>query len=378
MVTTTTVFFLFSSFLSWYFLLALYLRSLGANENQIGMAYVLTGAALNVTQVPGGYLADKYGRRLLLAIPTFVFPLLYLVAVFSSNWVLVVAALSISMAIMGLQMPPSYSIIAESVEEKDQEVAFGIFGIAVAASFAIGPGVGSFFTVSVDGIRAMMITTAALALPCGLARHFLIRDVMDHSAEGINLKKVIKAVDKNVILCLIAFIFFTFLIDTTIYGPFITLFSKDFFGLKEQPIQIMFTIGGVMGVIMSIFCGYLTRKLGAKKAFILGCLGHAILFIPWMHSRSYNEMLAIYSTTFIFLQLSFVAHDMLITNLTEIKTRSSVIGFVNTVAGFLGALAPRTCSQLAVSFGPKAPFYAAVVFAVLASVYAGLIQKNRS
>jgi predicted MFS family arabinose efflux permease len=377
-ISLLTVFLNYSAVLSWFFLLPLYLRHLGAKEEDIGLSYLVINGAFCVTQVLGGFMGDRVGRKKLFALPTFLFPAVYLVTAFAGSWPVVVAALGVCMALQGLQMPAMYSLVAESVDEKDRGLAFGLFNASAAASFVLGPGLGCLAGGSISGIRTMLIITACVALPCAVLRQVYLKDNFDHGAMNLKIREVFASFDRNVVMGLIAFIFYGFLINTTIYGPFITLFARDALKMNEQAIQLMFLLGGAASMFFNLLGGLVTRRFGARTAMMAGGLVHAFLFIPWIFAGSLPMAYGIFVVSYVFLQASFVAHDTILTGIAPIRTRSSTIGIINSTAGTLGAFAPWTGAALSVAFGPGAPFWGAVVFALLTSVYLAFVKAEKN
>ena len=246
------------------------------------------------------------------------------------------------------------------------------------ASFALGPGLGYLFANSAQGIRLMMLVTAGIMFPAAIMRYYWLHDMTDHQAGGINIKQVIGSFNKNLVICLFVYVFFTFLVNTTIYGPFITLFARDQMGLGQQAIQLLFLWGGVAGILLTLYAGHAAQKIGSRWAMAAGCIGHALFLIPWMFSRNLASASILYMFSYVFLQMSIIAHDTIIAEITKPETRSSVIGFTNTVAGLLGALIPRTGMMLYLAASPGAPFYMALGFALLTSIYTFMIKTETS
>ena len=71
-VLSGTVFLILTSLFTWYLLLPLHFRELGANDAEVGLAYSLLGIAFALMQFAGGLLADRYGRKLPIVLPTFL------------------------------------------------------------------------------------------------------------------------------------------------------------------------------------------------------------------------------------------------------------------------------------------------------------------
>lgn len=375
----------------WLFVLPIYLKRLGATEKEIGVGYLWLFMAFSISQIYGGYLADKIGRKKLLLYPSFFLPIVYIAAACSRDWVFVMALLTLGNLIQGLQTPALYSLMAESVEEKDRGMSFSILEISISMGYTIGPFIGAFLFGSewikpflnngliknCDPVQLMILMTGIALVPACFVR-FLIKDSAKHEDFQVTFTDIKNAFNSNLILLLFAFIFFGLMIDTTFYGPFIPLYAKENLGMDEKSILTMFMLGGLFAMFFNLVNGKLTSFLGSKKAMIVGTLGHAFLFVPWVMSGNVNTALAVYIPSYLFLQLSYIAHDTIMSEVTDIRTRSTVVGVFFTIPGLCGSLAPLIGSRLIAPFGPTAPFILALVFAVITVLLLSFVKSERN
>ena len=63
-----------------------YFRELGAPPFVIGLMGSVGAAMLGLVRIPGGYIADKYGRQQIIVTMTFSIALSYLFYVFAPDW----------------------------------------------------------------------------------------------------------------------------------------------------------------------------------------------------------------------------------------------------------------------------------------------------
>jgi len=385
--------FLLITFVStWLFLLPLYLKKLGATDQNIGTAYLFFVLAFSILQIPGGYIADRYGRKKIIAYPTFILPIFYIVAAMSNNWIVVMTCLTLGNLIQGIQLPALYSLMAESVDEKERGMGFSILEISLAAGFTVGPLLGNImlkssfikpliitlFKQDSDPVRLMLFLTGLVLIPCALLRLFGLKDSTSHEDFQVNVKEVIKAFDTKLAFLLISFIFYGLMIDTTFYGPFIPLYAKNVIKMTESSILMMFMWGGFFAIFFNLVSGKIIGMIGSQKGMIVGILGHSLLFIPWLFAPNFKVAVSLYIPTYLFLQLSYIAHDTLMSDLTHIRTRSTIMGVFFMVPGILGALAPEIGARLMTTFGPKAPFIMAIVFAILSVGFLLPVKPERN
>ncbi len=70
---------------TWYALLPLHLRSLGANELEIGGVFTTFMFARNLLGIVGGALGDRFGRRTMIALSTFAMGPFFILAAFADR-----------------------------------------------------------------------------------------------------------------------------------------------------------------------------------------------------------------------------------------------------------------------------------------------------
>jgi MFS family permease len=65
---------------------SLYIRELGASPSIIGLIGSLGSVILILTRIPGGHIADNYGRRKIIVTMTFVLASSFLFYAFAPSW----------------------------------------------------------------------------------------------------------------------------------------------------------------------------------------------------------------------------------------------------------------------------------------------------
>ena len=376
---------------TWLFILPLFLQRLGANDGQVGTAYLFFIMSFSVFQILGGFISDKIGRKKLLTYPSILLPLVYIAAAFSRHWIPVMAFLTVGNLIQGLQIPAIYSLMAESVPEEDRGKSFSIMEISISMGYTIGPFIGAVLLKSnilssiinsipikiLDPVQFMILLTGIALIPVAFLRFFL-KDTTVHEDYEVSFGDIVKAFTGNLVILLVVFIFFGLMIDTTFYGPFIALFAKEKLGMTEDSILRMFMFAGLFALFFNLVSGKITEKIGSKKAMVIGTLGHALLFIPWFLSQKALTAMIVFVPSYLFLQLAYIAHDTIMSDVTDIKTRSTIVGIFFTVPGILGALAPKLGAYLIKPFGLASPFVLGIVFAIITAILLSFVKTERN
>jgi DHA1 family multidrug resistance protein-like MFS transporter len=64
----------------------LYIKGLGASTFIVSSIYAVSTIVLSVARIPGGYIADRYGRRKIVVFMTFGVALSYLFYAYAPSW----------------------------------------------------------------------------------------------------------------------------------------------------------------------------------------------------------------------------------------------------------------------------------------------------
>ncbi|GAH99159.1 unnamed protein product, partial [marine sediment metagenome] len=130
-------------------------------------------------QFLGGILSDRFGRKLLIVIPSFLFPLIYILAGNSSRWTTLILFLIIANSLSALQLPSFYSMIAESVPKNKRGIAYSGFELFVILGITIGPAIGMMLIPRVE-IRYLFYFTSFVTFLCAIARILWLKETHHH------------------------------------------------------------------------------------------------------------------------------------------------------------------------------------------------------
>jgi MFS family permease len=166
LAASAAVFLLFFGEELWKKFLPRYLEALGAGAVTIG----LFGAAKDffdaIYQYPGGWLADRLGRRraflLFIALASFG----YLIYLISPSWPFVFVGLAFVMAWSSMASPAIFAIIGDALPKEQRAMGFTIQSFLKRIPMAAAPLIGGVLIARmgvVSGVRFGLIITLALA-----------------------------------------------------------------------------------------------------------------------------------------------------------------------------------------------------------------------
>jgi len=366
-VLSLTVLFILIAFFSWYPVLPIYLQELGANDFQVGFSYTLLALSYTLMQFLGGILSDQFGRKLLIIIPSFVFPLLYFLAGNSSHWITLILFLTLANSLSALQLPSFYSMIAESVPKTKRGIAYSEFELFVVLGITIGPAIGMILIPRIE-IKYLFYLTSLTTFVCALARIFWLKETHHHRTKINKFDSFKNLFNKKMLHIVLALSSLFLLFNLTTHGPFIALFAKEVMNLDKSKINLLFALGGFAAVIYSLWGGNIINKWGSKKVLSYSASGLGIFIILWNLSSPLWLTIALFTILYIFFQSCYIAYGSFLADITHRQSRGLVIGFIGTCTGLIGSIGPSLGGYLKFQFGPSSPFWAGLIFALITSL----------
>ena len=366
-VLSLTVLFILIAFFSWYPVLPIYLQELGANDFQVGFSYTLLALSYTLMQFLGGILSDQFGRKLLIIIPSFLFPLLYFLAGNSSHWITLILFLTIANSLSALQLPSFYSMIAESVPKTKRGIAYSEFELFVVLGITIGPAMGMILIPRIE-IKYLFYLTSLTTFFCALARLFWLKETHHHRTKINKFDSFKNLFNKKMLRIILALSSLFLLFNLTTHGPFISLYAKEIMNLDKSKINLLFALGGFAAVIYSLWGGKIIAKWGSKKVLSYSASGLGIFIILWSLSSPLWLTIALFTILYIFFQSCYIAYGSFLADITHRQSRGLVIGFIGTCTGLIGSIGPSLGGYLKFQFGPLSPFWAGLIFALITSL----------
>lgn len=343
---------------TWYPLLPVVLERRGASAFQVSLTYTAITLASGLLQIYGGRLSDRFGRKPLIAIPTYVAALLYLGVWLSQSWFLLALSLWVLNITGALQGPSFVALTAESVPSDRRAHAFAAFQFAAGLATVIGPAIGALL-LHFTGYGPLMAATAGASLVAATARSLWLREVPKRpSAQTARLADAFRGRLGRVTL---ASTLFLLLLSLTASGPFIALFAHNSAGLPSVDLNLLFSIAWLPGVLLSFWLGRHISSFGSARALSLGVAGHLSLLIAWLFTRGLLPMVILLGLSFLCLQLSVIAFGTLRVEGAGTEGAGAALGALGTVSTVGAAFGPVLGGFVASIFGIYGPFGLAVL-----------------
>ncbi|MBI2252757.1 MAG: MFS transporter, partial [Armatimonadetes bacterium] len=350
-------------FFTWWPLLPLYLRKLGANDFQIGLSYTIINIAFTLFQVLGGILSDRFGRKILIVSTTFLVAPLYFISAYLNYWIYFLIFLVIADCINAIQQPSFISLLIESTKERFSALTFTIFELGITLGVTLGPFFGSIL-IKKFSLPDLIIMSSLTCFASAFVRAVFLRETHLKKTQ-FNLKELKNYFNLNFALIGLIFIFLTLIIFSTIYGPFITMYAKDKLNFPESKINLIFALGGVGAVIFTFLGAKIINYLGIYLSFVISILAHALCFFPWLYFKGFFISALFFMFSCVFLQINSISRNKLITKFTAPAYRSTLIGILSSIGGTIGAFSPIIGSIIQKNFGIEKVFILVFIYSLI-------------
>ena len=342
----------------------------------IGLAGFLGMAAV---AFPGGYLADKYGRRWLITTMTFGMALSYLFFAFAPTWHFVLIGTMVSSLCL-IYQPALFAMVQDSLPPERRGMGSSIIQLIHSTFNTPGPAIAGLLLLhfglewSMRIIYLIMTTffvTAAiwrLRLKETMTNKDSIRFRYFISAYPKAIKEsfsVWKVVPKSMLWLLIAqgLTMFGF----SLFNVINALFARDTLGIPQEQWWLVYIPLLLTMIVASIPIGKAVDKIGRKIPLILGLFAFGIGAAIFVIGSLFTLMIAM--ILFGLGTLLFMAAMMaLSTDLVDSENRGKVNGFTNFTNYIVMGIGMLVGNYLYISLFPQLPFYIALALTVPALI----------
>ncbi len=143
-----------------------YYLSLGATPFLLSVMFFVGALAIAVVQIPGGYLADKHGRKWLIATMSFGLALGYLCFVFAPSWHFIVIGMIIQNLCL-IYTPALMAMMLDSLEPGKRGVGFNFQSVLMALVSLPTPIIAAVL-VTVNGVYVSPQSDSSVRIAYGI------------------------------------------------------------------------------------------------------------------------------------------------------------------------------------------------------------------
>ncbi len=358
----------------WKRFLPKYLEALGASTAVIG----LFGTAENffdaVYQYPGGWLADRVGRRRAFLVFVALASTGYLIYLFSNSWPLLFVGLALAMAWQSMASPAIFATIGDSLPPERRAMGFTIQSIMKRVPIVVAPLLGGVLIVELGtlrGIRAGLVITLFLAVVTLL----LIRriNIEVRPSQATNIRGVWHSFHAALKRLLVSDVIIRMCEGMT--GVLTILYVTNVKGLSTARYGTLIAVQTITSILVYLPAGKIADRVGRKPFVILTFVSFALF-----------PLAVVLASSFALLMVAFVigglreigepARKAMIVDFAQQDVRARSVGLYYLIRS-LSITPAAAAGGLLWNIAPEVPFVTATVIGLLGTiVFAATVEER--
>jgi MFS family permease len=255
--------------------LALYLHDeRGLPMSLVGTIFLVGGLCTAGTNIVGGMLSDRFGRRRLLLMVSgasiFVYAALaLLIGISASIWAIALVYV-LARSTSGVTQPTIAAIVADLSPKNRLTESYALVRVGGNVGFALGPAIGGYLMGFVSYGWLLSISVLACIIVTVLM-YFFLRESFVGSEERVDFRSTLTVAGDRPFLI---FTIFSILLVLSMahLGSTLSVFTVDRLGFSTAQYGLLLTTNGIMVVLSQYPVAYWVNKLTKANGLILGSL----------------------------------------------------------------------------------------------------------
>jgi len=352
---------------------SLYVLALGGTTVIIGVIGFASSLILGLIQFPGGYLADKHGRRWLIVAMTFGVAASYLIYAFAPSWHLVLLA-GILQSLCLIYQPALGAITADSIPPERRGMGFSLQTMLPNLARLPGPVIAGTLYVALGLILTMRVgyTTAFTLFLIAAFLRIRLRETLKGAADQPSASEVLASYPKAVKESLSVWkllpkaMFYLFVVSSllqffaSLCSPFFVVYATKILAIGGFEWALLMALLLVARMLSALPSGKIIDKFGRRKPLAISHL----LLLPVLLLFVYGDFYRLLPSLLLLgvsESMLAVSQQSLQADLTPRELRGKVIGCTQFASYLLVALGQLLGGVLYSYVSPQTPF---LIFAV--------------
>ena len=267
--------------------LSLYLyQDRGLSMTLVGIILLAGGLCSAVSQALGGALSDRFGRRPILLMATFISIFLYtglavLIGISAPVWAIAVAYIA-GRSILTITRPVISAMVADFTSKERLTEAYGILRIGANIGWAAGPALGGYLAtfLSYGWLFAVPALTCCIN---SLIVFFFIRESLSGVGRKVSFRGMLPTADDRVFLVFVALSLLLFIVMGQMAST-LSIYAVARVGFSTAQYGLLLALNGLIVIFFQYPMTLALRRLAKFRALILGSLLYAFgyLSLGWI------------------------------------------------------------------------------------------------
>jgi MFS family permease len=277
----------------WKKFLPKYLEALGATTPIIGLFGTAEDFFDACYQYPGGFIADRFGRRRAFLLFITLASLGYLMYLVSTSWPLLFLGLALAMAWQSMASPAIFAIIGDSLPRERRAMGFTLQSILKRVPIVIAPVVGGVLIASrglVNGVHFGLLVTLALA---ALTIFLVLKlKTSEQPSYAINMRGVWRSIHRVLKRLLISDVIIRTCEGMT--GVLAIIYVTNVHGVSIAAYGTLVAIQMIASILVYIPAGRIADRIGRKPFVVVTFLSFALFPIAIVLASNFIWLIVAY------------------------------------------------------------------------------------
>lgn len=358
----------------WKKFLPKYLEALGATAPIIGLFGTAETFFDAIYQYPGGWLADRAGRRKAFLLFVILASIGYLIYLLSPSWPLMFLGLAFVMGWQSMASPAIFALIGDALPQERRAMGFTIQSILKRVPIIVSPLIGGALIARAGltrGIHIGLVVTLGLAAVTLVLLHRINVEVK--IADAVNIRGVWHSFHGALKRLLISDIIIRACEGLT--GVLTVLYVINIHSVSATRFGTLIAIQMTTSILVYIPAGKLADRIGRKPIVIVTFISFALF-----------PLAIILATNFALLVIAFIigglreigepARKAMIVDFAKDSLRARSVGLYYLVRS-LSITPAAALGGLLWNVDPRTPFVAAVAMGVIGTlVFAATVEER--
>jgi MFS family permease len=358
----------------WKKFLPKYLEALGAGALVIGLFGTTKDFFDAIYQYPGGWIADRLGRRRAFLIFIVLASVGYLVYAVAPSWPFVFVGLAFTMAWSSMASPAVFAVIGDALPKERRAMGFTLQSMLKRVPMTIAPVLGGSLIAAVGilaGVRAGLVITLLLAAVTA----FIITAINIPIITGspARLGGVWRSFHGALKRLLISDI-----IIRTCEGlaeVFIILYATNIIGVSLAEYGALVAVQMATAVLVYIPAAKIADRIGRKPFVIITFLCFALFPLAVVASRGFNSLVVAFIIGGL-REIGEPSRKAMIVDFAEPHLRARSVGLYYLIRS-LSITPAAALGGLLWNFAPQTPFIAAGIIGLVGTlVFAATVEER--
>lgn len=369
---------------------SLYLLELGASLEVIGLLSVIQGSSYLILQLPGGFLADRIGRKKVIVYFTLTNVLAPTVFLWATTWEQIIPGILIG-ALSSVYMPAFNAMISESIPYKRRGAGYGAYRMITSIPWAFSPLFGGIlmdWLGLVYGVRLFLQFMILVTITITIIRALTLRETLAAPAKGEEKEKegsslsAFKQAPRAIYFMLLTGSISSF--GLNLIMPYIVIYARESLKLSYTEWGLISMVTGLISMFLAIPGGMLSDKIGRRLSILIGKLMSPLSFLGLTLSTNFTHVFLSQTISAVGSGFGLGAYgeqggpawQSLIADLIPSKMRARIMGMMGTMTGLSGLPSPMIGGYLYNTYSPQTAFIAAASLGIVGTVIFGLTVKE--